>query len=71
MDSFPEFNFAFLEAGAEFAINFKHRVRENVEQISYLQDMLTGPIDKYFDRFYFVVERFAARRGRQETGWRG
>jgi predicted TIM-barrel fold metal-dependent hydrolase len=27
-----------------------------VEQISYLQDMLTGPIDKYFDRFYFVVD---------------
>src|SRR5215467_14170119 len=24
MDSFPEFNFAFLEAGAEFAVNFKH-----------------------------------------------
>jgi aminocarboxymuconate-semialdehyde decarboxylase len=56
MDSFPELNFAFLEAGAEFAINFKHRVRENVEQIGYLQDMLTGPIEKYFDRFYFVVD---------------
>ena len=56
MDSFPEFNFAFLEAGAEFAINFKHRVRENVDQIGYLQDLLTGPIDKYFDRFYFVVD---------------
>jgi aminocarboxymuconate-semialdehyde decarboxylase len=56
MDSFPEFNFAFLEAGAEFAVNFKHRVKENVEQISYLQDNLTSPIDKYFDRFYFVVD---------------
>jgi aminocarboxymuconate-semialdehyde decarboxylase len=56
MDSFPEFNFAFLEAGAEFAVNFKHRVKENVEQIAYLQDNLTSPIDKYFDRFYFVVD---------------
>ncbi|MGH7835990.1 MAG: amidohydrolase family protein [Candidatus Binatia bacterium] len=56
LDSFPELNFAFLEAGAEFAINLKHRIRENVEQIGYLQDMVTGPIDKYFDRFYFVVD---------------
>ena len=63
MDSFPEFNFAFLEAGAEFAISFKHRVQENVEQISYLQDMLTGPIDKYFDRFYFVVDDLLLEEG--------
>jgi aminocarboxymuconate-semialdehyde decarboxylase len=56
MDSFPEFKFAFLEAGAEFAVNFKHRVQENLEQIGYLQDMLTGPLDKYLDRFYFVVD---------------
>jgi len=56
MDSFPEFRFAFLEAGAEFAINFKHRVEENVEQIGYLQDMLTAPPEKYFERFYFVVD---------------
>ena len=56
MDSFPEFNFAFLEAGAEFAVNFKHRLQENVEQIGYLQELLTGPVDKYFDRFYFVVD---------------
>jgi len=63
MDSFPEFNFSFLEAGAEFAINFKHRVQENVEQIGYLQDMLTGPIDKYFDRFYFVVDDLLLEEG--------
>ena len=56
MDSFPEFNFSFLEAGAEFAVNFKHRVMENVEQIRYLQDMLTSPIETYFKRFYFVVD---------------
>ena len=56
IDSFPELNFAFLEAGAEFAVNLKHRIEENVEQIGYLQEMLTGPIDKYFDRFYFVVD---------------
>ena len=63
MDSFPEFNFSFLEAGAEFAVNFKHRVQENVEQIGYLQDMLTGPIDKYFDRFYFVVDDLLLEQG--------
>jgi aminocarboxymuconate-semialdehyde decarboxylase len=56
LDSFPELNFAFLEAGAEFAVNLKHRIAENVDQIGYLQDMLTGSIDKYFDRFYFVVD---------------
>jgi aminocarboxymuconate-semialdehyde decarboxylase len=63
MDSFPEFNFSFLEAGAEFAVNFKHRLQENVEQIGYLQDMLTGPIDKYFDRFYFVVDDLLLEEG--------
>ncbi len=46
LDSFPELNFAFLEAGAEFAVNLKHRIDENVEQIGYLQ----------VDRFYFVVD---------------
>jgi len=63
MDSFPEFKFAFLEAGAEFAVNFKHRVQENVEQIGYLQDMLTGPIEKYFDRFHFVVDDLLLQEG--------
>src|ERR1051325_1160675 len=63
MDSFPEFNFSFLEAGAEFAVNFKHRVQENLEQIGYLQDMLTGPLDKYFDRFYFVVDDLLMEEG--------
>lgn len=63
MDSFPELNFAFLEAGAEFAVNFKHRVRENVEQIGYLQDMLTAPIEKYFDRFYFVIDDLLLEEG--------
>jgi aminocarboxymuconate-semialdehyde decarboxylase len=56
MDSFPEFKFAFLEAGAEFAIMLKHRMRENLEQISYLADMLTRPLDEYFRRFYFLVD---------------
>ena len=54
--AFPELNFAFLEAGAEFAVNLKHRIHENVEQIGYLRDMLAAPVDKYFDRFYFVVD---------------
>jgi aminocarboxymuconate-semialdehyde decarboxylase len=56
MDSFPEFRFAFLEAGAEFAIVLKHRIEENLEQIAYLQDMVTQPADKYFERFYFLVD---------------
>jgi aminocarboxymuconate-semialdehyde decarboxylase len=58
MDRFPEFRFAFLETGAEFVINLKHRIEENLEQIPYLQDKLTGPIQKYFDRFYFVVDDY-------------
>jgi aminocarboxymuconate-semialdehyde decarboxylase len=58
MDSFPDFKFAFLEAGAEFAIVLKHRIRENLEQIAYLRDMLAHPLDWYFDRFYFLVDDF-------------
>jgi predicted TIM-barrel fold metal-dependent hydrolase len=56
MDSFPEFRFAFLEAGAEFAIMLKHRMRENLEQISYLADMLTEPLEEYFKRLYFLLD---------------
>jgi aminocarboxymuconate-semialdehyde decarboxylase len=56
LDKFPELNFAFLEAGAEFAVNLKHRIEENVDQIGYLQDMLTGRVKNYFERFYFVVD---------------
>lgn len=56
MDAFPEFRFAFLEVGAECAVWLKHRIEENVEQIGYLRDMLSGPVEKYFDRFYFVVD---------------
>jgi predicted TIM-barrel fold metal-dependent hydrolase len=56
MDSFPDFRFAFLEAGAEFAVMLKHRIQENLEQISYLADMLTQPLENYFKRFYFLVD---------------
>ena len=56
MDSFPEFRFAFLEAGAEFAIVLKHRIEENLEQIGYLREMLAHPLDWYFDRFYFLMD---------------
>lgn len=56
MDCFPEFRFAFLEAGAEFAINLKHRIEENLDQVAYLQDKLTQSLDKYFDHFYFFVD---------------
>ena len=56
MDSFPEFRFAFLEAGAEFAIVLKHRIEENLEQIGYLRDMLAHPLGWYFERFYFLMD---------------
>jgi predicted TIM-barrel fold metal-dependent hydrolase len=53
---FPEFRFAFLEAGAEFAVVLKHRIEENLEQIGYLREMLPYPLEWYFDRFYFLVD---------------
>ena len=56
MDRFPEFKFAFLEVGAEFAITLKHRIGENMEQIDHLQEMVTHPLEWYFDRFYFLVD---------------
>jgi aminocarboxymuconate-semialdehyde decarboxylase len=56
MDVFPEFRFAFLEAGAEFAVVLKHRIEENLEQIGYLREMLAHPLEWYFDRFYFLVD---------------
>jgi aminocarboxymuconate-semialdehyde decarboxylase len=56
MDVFPEFRFAFLEAGAEFAIVIKHRIEENLEQIAYLREMLAHPLEWYFDRFYFLMD---------------
>jgi predicted TIM-barrel fold metal-dependent hydrolase len=56
MDSFPDFKFAFLEAGAEFAIVLKHRIEENLEQIGYLREMLAHPLKWYFERFYFLVD---------------
>ena len=56
MDSFPELRFAFLEAGAEFAIVLKHRIEENLEQIGYLREMLAHPLEWYFDRLYFLID---------------
>ncbi|MGH9987723.1 MAG: amidohydrolase family protein, partial [Nitrososphaeraceae archaeon] len=37
MDVFPEFRFAFLEAGAEFVVVLKHRIEENLEKLGYLK----------------------------------
>jgi predicted TIM-barrel fold metal-dependent hydrolase len=53
---FPEFRFAFLEAGAEFAVVLKHRIEENLEQIGYLRESLAHPLNWYFERFYFLVD---------------
>jgi hypothetical protein len=67
MDSFAELNSSFWKQG-QFAVNFKHRVKENVEQIGYLQDMLSGPVDKYFDRIYFVVDDLLLEEGGKRLG---
>jgi predicted TIM-barrel fold metal-dependent hydrolase len=56
MDVFPELRFAFLEVSARFAIDLKDRIEENLEQITYLRDMLAHPLDWYFERFYFLVD---------------
>jgi aminocarboxymuconate-semialdehyde decarboxylase len=56
MDNFPELRFAFLEAGAEFAIVIKHRVEENLEQLPDLAEKLAHPLEWYFDRFYFLLD---------------
>jgi len=56
MDTFPEFKFAFLEVGAEFPIVMKHRIEEAVEDIGYLREKICEPLDKYFERFYYVVD---------------
>jgi predicted TIM-barrel fold metal-dependent hydrolase len=56
MDVFPELRFAFLEVGARFAIDLKDRIEENLEQITYLRDMLAHPLQWYFERFYFLVD---------------
>jgi aminocarboxymuconate-semialdehyde decarboxylase len=56
MDNFPEFSFAFLEADAEFAIVLKHRIEENLGGVPYLKDMISHPLEWYFDRFYFLAE---------------
>ena len=56
MDNFPDFRFAFLEADAEFAIVHKHRIEDNLDNVPYLKDMLSHPLEWYFDRLYFLVE---------------
>lgn len=58
MNAFPEFNFLFLESCAEFAIPLKHRIRESLGELPYLRDVLTHPLDHYFDRFYYLVEEY-------------
>jgi aminocarboxymuconate-semialdehyde decarboxylase len=65
MDVFPDFRFAFEEAGGEFAIVLKHRIEENLEQIDYLSDMLAHPLQWYFDRLYFLMDdRMLEKEGR-------
>lgn len=65
MDSFPDFRFAFLEGGAEFAIVLKHRIEENVGQLGYLREKLAHPLEWYFDRLYFLVDdHLMAKNGR-------
>lgn len=63
MDSFPEFRFAFLEEGTKFAIVLKERIEENLEQVAYLRDMLTQPLERYFDRLYFQIDESMVEDG--------
>jgi aminocarboxymuconate-semialdehyde decarboxylase len=63
MDSFPEFRFAFLETGAEFALLLKHRIEDNLEIVGYLRNQLAHPLEWYFERFYFVVDERLLRDG--------
>jgi aminocarboxymuconate-semialdehyde decarboxylase len=56
MDSFPEFKFLFLEGCTEFAMPLKRRMAETMEQLPYLQEMLSEPLQKYFDRLYFLID---------------
>jgi aminocarboxymuconate-semialdehyde decarboxylase len=56
MDVFSDLRFAFLEVGARFAIDLKDRIEENLEQITYLKEMLAHPLEWYFERFYFLVD---------------
>lgn len=65
MDVFPDLRFAFLEVGARFAIDLKDRIEENLEQITYLREMLAHPLDWYFERFFFLVDdRMLENNGR-------
>ena len=63
MDAFPEFNFLFLESCAEFAVPLKHRTKESIEELPYLRDMLTHPLDHYFDRIYYLMEGYMLENG--------
>lgn len=56
MDAFPEFKFTFLEVGAEYYVPIKHRIQDAVGDIGYVRDMLSQPLEKYFERFHFVVD---------------
>ncbi|MEX0802634.1 MAG: amidohydrolase family protein [Candidatus Binatia bacterium] len=56
MDAFPEFKFTFLEVGAEYYVPIKHRIQDAVEDIGYLREKITQPLEKYFERIYFVLD---------------
>jgi aminocarboxymuconate-semialdehyde decarboxylase len=56
LDTFPEISFVFLEGCAEFVIPLKRRIKETVDQLPYLRNMIAGPVDWYFDRLYFLVD---------------
>ena len=69
MDRFPEFRFAFLEGGVEFAVALKHKIEAEVHEIGYLKSMLAQPLKSYFDRMYFVVDEILLEGGEKRMLW--
>ena len=56
LSNFPDFKVAFLEGATEFLVGLKHRMEETLEDLPYLRNKLTQPLDQYFDRIYFTVD---------------
>jgi aminocarboxymuconate-semialdehyde decarboxylase len=56
LSAFPDFKIAFLEGGTEFIVGLKHRMEETVEDLAYMRNKLSQPLERYFDRMYFTVD---------------
>ena len=56
LSSFPDFKVAFLEGATEFIVGLKHRMEETLEDLPYLRNKLTQPLEQYLNRIYFTVD---------------